>query len=176
MGRQLNFYIDDTTKKSIFDSIFEKGFTVYSQYQDTMEIVIVNQNFSLERSLTNKFFLHKKEFGNLKMKEEYFEGRTNLRIDSYDAPVIELSFGNIVHEKMNIYRSRIYVVLQYFDENGNTIEKNSTILKEYNALVRLIKKNVSFRDIPKGENGEYVSKAYVSDSVKILADNGYRVW
>ncbi len=77
---------------------------------------------------------------------------------------------------MNINRSRLYVVLQYFDENGNTIEKNLTILREYNALVRLIKKNVSFQDIPKGENGEYVSKAYVSDCVKMLADNGYRVW
>ena len=64
----------------------------------------------------------------------------------------------------------IWIANQYNDEDGRQIKKDDLFLRDYQMLVRWIKKNVSYQEVKKGE---YLIKEYASDELVILQDEGF---
>ena len=57
---------------------------------------------------------------------------------------------------------------KYYADNGTIIQKDIALVKDYQKLVRWIRKNVPYRKIPKG-NSEVME--YASESLDELYNN-----
>jgi len=114
------------------------------------------------------YFLYKPEYG------EYFikEGPI-VRIDQITSPVIEFIRTSIVHDEKIIRRGGIWIETKHYDSSGELVEKKAELVKDYNRLVRWIKKNVPFRGVPKGD---YIVKEYANDEIMELVKQGYRLF
>jgi hypothetical protein len=52
------------------------------------------------------------------------------------------------------------------------VPKDSVLTKEYNTLVKWIKKNAHYQEVKKGE---YVIKEYITDNMKSLEESGFKL-
>ena len=93
-------------------------------------------------------------------------------IDQITSPVIEFTRTNIVHDKKVVRRGRIWIETKHYDSSGELVEKKEEFVKDYNRLARWIKKNVPFREIPKGD---FIVKEYTNDELMELVKQGYRL-
>ena len=84
---------------------------------------------------------------------------------------VELVKNALLENKSKkVYSGRIWIGTYFYDENGNTIMKSNEFIKDYEKLVRWIKKNVPCRS---RKIGKYVYKLYISDEILELEASGF---
>lgn len=91
-------------------------------------------------------------------------------INTIESPVIEFSKTVINEEKKKVLRGRLWISPWYYGKDGSAIKKEELFIKDYEKLVRWIKKNVPYQQI---KAGDYVVKEYASDEIVALQEDGF---
>lgn len=166
MGKQITFYVEKELEEKLIQQLFNEGFVIVAEDLENKELVTYDE---LQKVNPKAYimYLYKNNFGKLIIDKE-----CEFRLDSLRSPVIELTRTLIKNDKKIIIRGRVWVETKYYDENGEVIIKDSILTKEYNSLVKWIKKNVPFQEVIKGE---YVIKEYVTDHIKSLAESDFKL-
>ena len=164
MGRQINFYANKEVERQFINFVQSKGYVfLYDNFENGVFAVVENIDEYRERTI----YMYKDEYGKC-----YWNTRIN-QIDSLRSPVIEFSKTMINHEEKRILRGRIWVGTQYYDENGYIVRKDPNLIKEFESMVRWLKKRVPFQEARIGKTGNEKWKNYICDDMKELADEGY---
>ncbi len=166
MGKQINFYIEKELEEKLIQQLFNEGFVIVAEDLDNKELVTYDE-FQKVNPKVYIMYLYKKEFGKLIIDKE-----CEFRLDCLRSPIIELTRTLIKNDKKIVTRGRLWVETKYYDENGEIILKDSILTKEYNSLVKWVKKNVPYQEVMKGE---YVIKEYITDNMKSLAESGFKL-
>ncbi len=171
MGKQFNFHSDEETQKSIVSYILSKNFIIFAKFKKTDELIIIKDLdfYTVNRcKLDNTVYLYKKEFGKLD-NVDFFDkyGRLFSNINS-KLPVFELTLSRINYESNIVDRGRLYMQKD-FVENDEWVSKPDYFNKEYNSLVRQIKKHFNIVEFP---CGKHVYKEYMTSEIIDLVDKG----
>jgi len=166
LGRQINFYMSKEVENEFFKFLKKENFEF---------LIRDNKNNVLTRLYEIKYsefnqnyaYLYKPEYGEYFIEEEPF-----VDIEPITSPVIEFIRTYINNDEKTITRGRIWIETKYYDSSGELVEKNAEFIKDYNRLVRWIKKNVPFREIIQED---YVEKEYANDEIVELVNQGYRL-
>lgn len=159
MGKQINFYMSENVQVSFIEYLKQNEF-VFLDYNAQ----IVEQPFS-----TNVYglYLYKQNYGDVIMRQDIKQN-----MDIIKSPVIEFNKTKIKLEEKRVLQGRIWISDRYFDENGALIKKDTSFVKDYQMLMRWVKKHVPYQEIKKGE---YLIKEYVNDELKDLQEDGFKL-
>lgn len=157
MGRQIIFYMSKSIQTSFIDFLLERGFIFLDK-----NALLVNQAKS---DNVTYVYLHKENYGNILMSKV-----AGIGIDALNGSIIQFRKTMIKEEEKTILQGRVWMEPQYYADDGTLMRKNELLLKDYQLLVRWIKKRVPFQKIKKGE---YYVKGYVNDELKDLQEKGY---
>lgn len=159
MGKQINFYMNENVQASFIEYLKQNEF-VFLDYSAQ----IVEQPFS-----TNVYglYLYKQNYGDVIMRQDLTQN-----MDIIKSPVIEFNKTTIKLEEKRVLQGRIWISDRYFDENGALIKKDASFVKDYQMLMRWVKKHVPYQEIKKGE---YLIKEYVNDELKDLQEDGFKL-
>ncbi|MDD3303772.1 MAG: hypothetical protein PHP54_02530 [Clostridia bacterium] len=166
MGRQINFYMDSETEERFGQFVFENELSIL--YEDKKDILWVNDITYGERKL---FFVPQNNIS--KVYTRKIENDLII-LNIWNSYVIEYVRTHSFSKEKKIYRGRIYVIPDYFDENEQRVYKDESFLKLYERLTRWIKKNCP---MTKYVQDNYNEKAYMSARIKELVEReGYKLW
>lgn len=159
MGKQINFYMSEKVQTSFIEYLEQNQF-VFLDY---------NAQAVAQPFLTNVYslYLYKQNYGELFMRQD-LEHIT----DIIKSPIIEFRKTTIKLEEKKVLRGRIWISDRYFDEKGALIKKDMSFVKDYQMLMRWVKKHVPYQEIKKGE---YLIKEYVNDELKDLQEDGFKL-
>ena len=161
MGRQVNYYMDEETKKRFQEYILSQGLCIITDYGE-----VVNNIF-----YGIKLYIVKPE--DMKKIKMLVTSNGIRYIDEDESYVIECCPGVLRKEEKLIINGRIYVILSYINEKDEIVHKDKEILRTYEKLGRWIKKNCPMTEYV--EDG-YLCKAYMSSEVKrMVEEEGYRL-
>lgn len=135
MGRQINFYMGPETERSFFAFLREKGYKIiHFDMEQRKEVEITDTNNISDM----KWFLalYKQSYGELVFKDNSWGADI---IDFDETPAIEFTRTKIWEDEEKMYRGRLWFS-SYIDFRDE--ETCKLFVKEYNQLVRWIKKNV----------------------------------
>lgn len=166
MGRQINFYMDEQTKFNFVRFLADEGFLFVSDHGSETQYLTaaeVNQEFLV--------CLYKKEFGKI-IRTIRTTPFTYSYIDRRFNPVIEYQIPIVKHEEKRIIGGRLWLTSDSFlDSNAD----RDVISKQYNRLVRWIKKEIPYQDVRRNPNLKN-DKDYISDSLAgLFCREGYRL-
>lgn len=152
MGRQINFYMDKEIEKLFIDFLFEKGFKIY--FHD------FGKNKDTETQKGNDInswylILHKESYGRL-----VYNKHSQNEIDVMYSPVFEFIRTDIDKTKQVIKRGRIWKSSEIIFQDDET---ESLFTKDYNAIVRWIRKNAPRQNYYDGFD---IRKDYISNKIK----------
>lgn len=162
MGRQINFYMNKTIETDFIEFVMHSGFIML--WEDVINkqckkiVDISNDN---ERSWL--LILYKEEYGELIHENQYWD-----RINRIKSPIIEFTKTGIDKNKNSIRQGRIWIGS---DCVFNSEESKTMFIKDYNKLVRWIKKNVPYQEY---YHNNHTAKGYINDDIKLLVEKGYR--
>ena len=157
MGRQINFYMSESVQAEFMEFLKQNQFIYYDYYTNKVENPADKKLYAV--------YLYRENYGVFLRKKN-----DNRYIDDMDGPVIEFSRSIINAETKKITRGRLWMMDWYFDEAGNKVKKNELLTKDYEKLVRGVKKYVPYQEyIQKG----YILKGYINDEVIELQKQGY---
>ena len=166
MGRQINYYMSEEVDNKFIEFIKEQNYEFL--FYDFKNNALIRLNKEKYNEFNEKYaYLYKPEYEELFMKDEPL-----VRIDQIASPVIDFTRTNIDHDEKIVIRGRIWIETKYYNSSGELVEKNAELVKDYNRLVRWIKKNVPFREIIQED---YVEKEYANDEIVELVNQGYRL-
>lgn len=154
MGKQINFYLDEQIQSQFVDYLTQCGFVLLNIDADEVE-ADSNSIFSV--------YLYKNNYGALICTQNAMK-----QINSIRSPVIQFKKIIIKMDQQTILRGRLWMEDKYYADNGTIIQKDIALVKDYQKLVRWIRKNVPYRKIPKG-NSEVME--YASESLDELYNN-----
>lgn len=158
MGRQINFYMSNDVQERFID------------FLNKNEFVFVDCNASMINDILDDskrdIYLYKQDYGNIIMSQN---NKSN--IDSLKSPIIEYIKTIIKEEQQTVLRGRLWIETKFYNEKGEVINKEESVLKDYQMLVRWIKKNVPYQQIKKKDH--YI-KGYINDELKELQERGFR--
>lgn len=157
MGKQINFYMSKTTQRDFVEFLKQNNFLFLNRDSAVID------DISFDNIST--VYLYKRDYGNIIRHQSDIKD-----LDIIKSSIIEFSKTRILKEKKKILRGRLWISTQYYDENNMIIKKEGVIIKDYQRLVRWIKKNVPYQNIQKGE---YYVKEYASDELVALQDEGF---
>ncbi len=181
MGKQINFYMEEEVTEKILEYAFSKGFIVYGRLKENMkEVVIENFDFYVlnKEKFVHGFYFYKEKYGEI-ITKDVFRGSPvpQQEIDTYYSPVIEFSPSKVKYEENRISRGRVWVGTYYLekDKDGNviTIYKDQSLIKDYEALVRFIKKFIKNREV---QFEEHTLKVYITEKALELYENGMEIF
>jgi len=165
MGRQINFYMDEKIQDLFVDYIFHQGFVVMYTDSNKKELVVCENKNNLNQEYY--LFIYKKVFGELVCDENF-----NYELNVVDSPVIEFTKTMVKDEGKTIIRGRLWMETKYYDENNNLLLKAPKLTDEYNLLVKWIKKHIPFQEVM---CGNHIIKEYISNDMKGLLNNGFKL-
>ena len=157
MGRQINYYMSEKVQENFIEYLIQNQFVFLDYYAKTVEQPLSKSVY--------RMYLYKPEYGDIVMRKD----RDDI-LDVSVSPVIEYNKTTIREEKKQVTSGRIWVEIKYYDENGEIITKNDSLVKDYGKLNRWIKKNVPCRERPLGK---YVYKEYINEEIMELREKGY---
>lgn len=170
MGRQYNFYISPEQDLKFIKYLFEEGYKIVVphafivdndiRYDYTFDKIEIYQDINSFLSIQEQHFysveIYKGEWGGLVKKECE-------RIDYEKSPIIEYN-RCFIHEYKNfLSRGRLYIRTYY----KNEIEYFDTVYKEYQKLVRVMKKNIDYKDY-EFDDGRHLSWPASQEAIDIL--------
>lgn len=156
MGKQINFYMSHKVQEVFMEFLTQNNYIFINDRGDS----ILNPN----SNEIHRLFLHKPDYGAVIMRQG-----DNVGIDAIKSPVIEFNKTLVRNEKKRIRRGRLWISTQYYEENL-LVKKKGLFLKDYELLVRWVKKNVPYQEY---ENGGYVLKEYINSEIIELQEKGY---
>ena len=157
MGKQINFYMSEKKQESFIDFLRQNNFAFLDSSANEIEQI------SSTSSMT--FYLYKADYGKIQTRNA-----NPGSMDTIKSPVIQYSKTIIKTDQKKILRGRLWISDQYFDDEGNLTKKNDRFIKDYQKLVRWIKKVVPYQMIKKGE---YLVREYVDDDIKEMQEKGF---
>lgn len=157
MGKQINFYMSEVIQNRFIEYLCHNHF-----------IFLDKNSAIIDEPKSNNIlggYLYKHDYGNIIMRQDI-----NDYMDSIKSPVIQFGKTIIKEEKHRILRGRLWVEDKYYDEEGKLLIKERELLKDYQMLVRWVKKNVPYQKIALDE---YFTKEYVNDELIELQGKGF---
>lgn len=152
MGKQINFYMNDSTQNRFFDFVRENQFIFLSYYGETIDNI--NEYYD--------FYLYKREFGDLSFKDY------DKSLDTLNSPVIEVIKSRIKGQK--VLRGRIWVSDIFYKKNIDNLEYCKKYMDAYQILYKWIKKNVPYQEVMMGG---YAIKEYADDVFTDIENKGF---
>jgi len=159
MGRQINFYMSEKVQTEFIEFLEQNNFLYVDYYVDKTVHPSCKDEYMV--------YLYKEAYGELVKKFD------DTVYDNSHGPVIEYSKTLIREDKKTITRGRLWMTDWYFDEAGNKVKKNELLTKDYEKLVRWIKKHVPYQVY---NHKGYMLKEYINDEVIELQKQGYIYW
>ena len=156
MGKQINFYLDEQTQNQFIDELAANDFVALSAFA---------QAVSVKESSVYSVYLYKPSYGEL-----IFTRWKTPQIDALKSPVLQFRKSTIKADQRKICRGRLWVADKVVLEGGALLQKSEALLKDYQKMVRWIKKRVPYRKIPK--DGLAVP-AYASQVLDELLGSGF---
>ncbi len=155
MGRQIYFYMSEAVQAELIEFLKQNQYVYYDYYANKVENVADKKLYTV--------YLYKENYGEF-LRNNY------RRVDFMNGPVIEFSKSMIDAETKRLIRGRLWMDSWYFDEAGNKVKKSELLTKDYEKLVRWVKKHVPYQEY---EQKGYILKEYISDEVIELQKQGY---
>ena len=166
MGRQIIFYIEKELQDEFIQFAFGQGFVLIAQDHEIQQFVKCKQLSDI-KPLYNGLYFYKEIYG------PYYNTKwSNYHMNDVESPVIQFSRNAVNHEKKQVSQGRIWMQPKYYNVQGEIIEKDSQLTKDYNILVKYIKKCIPYRGIKLGNR---IYKEYVSDYIMKLYEEGYHL-
>lgn len=147
MGRQYNFFISPKQDLDFIKYLFESEYEIIVprfyecngdiKYDFTLNNLIIYEkydDFITFHEQYHKLWIYKKCWGYLQKDEMSF-------FNELRSPVLEYFRCSIYTKNNFVSRGRLYISTQYKDE----IDSYDIIRKEYQKLVRIIKKNIKYK-------------------------------
>ena len=159
MGRQINFYMSEQIQAEFIAFLEQENFLYVDYYVDKTVHPASKDVYSV--------YLYKEAYGKLVKK---FDDKV---YDSSNGPLIEFSKTMMKEEEKKIIRGRLWMTDWYYDETGNKVKKNELLIKDYEKLVRWLKKHIPYQEY--NQKG-YILKEYINDEVIELQKQGYTYW
>ncbi len=162
MGRQINFYMSELVEKEFFELLSSKGYKIlYEGYAgDNIQELTSYDGLDRKKWL---IVLYKDFYGSL-----IYANERETEINRDYSPVIEWHRTIIDDHKKIIHRGRIWMS-GWIEFEDFAIEEQ--FKKDYNSLVRWIKKNVPKQEYMK--KGHTLTR-YMNEELKIYEDQGYK--
>ena len=157
MGRQINYYMSPKVQENFVEYLIQNQFVFLDYYAKTVEQPLSKSVY--------RMYLYKPEYGDVVMRKDCKD-----ILDVPKSPVIQFNKTSINEEKKKVIWGRLWVEIKYYDEKGEIITKNDSLVKDYGRLNRWIKKNV-----PRYEyrSGKHVYKEYINDEILELQKEGF---
>ena len=156
MGRQINFYMSEEVQAEFIDFLKQNGFVYFDSRENKVENIADKKYYAV--------YLYKESYG------EFCGKKNNRNINDYDDPIIQFCKTLINPEAKTLTRGRLWMTDWYFNEAGNKVKKSELLTKDYEKLVRWVKKHVPYQEY---EQKGYILKEYISDEVIELQKQGY---
>ncbi|MBQ4059989.1 MAG: hypothetical protein IJD40_13835 [Lachnospiraceae bacterium] len=162
MGRQINFYMSEAVEREFFEFICSNGYK------------ILYRNFIDERieNLVSYDEVNKKKWLLVLYKDSYgsiiFNDDRETEINRNYSPVIEWCRTILDNDEKVVRQGRIWISSWIEFENPLMEEQ---FKKDYNSLVRWIKKKVPKQEYMKKG---HTLKRYMNEELKIYEDQGYK--
>lgn len=162
MGRQINFFMSKLVEKEFFDLLCRQGYSIFYEDYKEKRIRKVMSYDELDESMW-LILLYKDVYGSL----TYLDNE-KLRIDKLNCSVIEWCRTVVNVEEKTVKRGRIWMSDLI---NFESSEKETQFKKDFNSLMRWIRKNV-----PRQENNHngYIIKEYINDEIIYYMNKGYQ--
>ena len=188
MGKQINYYVDENSYKQVVEKALSMGFVVLYEecvggkpghweyeyhWYDTMPNFPFNETHyffnpalgSFRNTLDNKEYLTWEE-----IKER------KLFLGCMFAPMIEASCSLVSDKDKFMVSNRLYIRSDYYDSQDLLVKQSEAFLKQYDSLVRTIKKLAPRRKIPcLPPYQDCVRNEYMTDYMFKLHQNGYEI-
>ena len=168
MIRQLNFYMSNRFRQEFENYLMKEGFN-YLDKGNCEEVTYIDS-----KDIAHYFYvyLYKQGFGNIYLNDtgivKYIDGCYN--------PVIEYIRANVKVDQHRITRGRVaFSANEMYDENAN----RELVIKEYNRIIRWLKKHLVYKDIEVErftycKNGGYTIKGYIDEyALKMIIEDGF---
>ena len=169
MGRQYNYYISPEEDKNFMKYLADNGYVILNiqmGYNDekkenvctweTIQLYDGSGKYKEDFSLPYLTFIYKEEWGNLVNNKNYVEVVSK-------APVIEQIHCMVDAEDNRLSCGRLYLCTDYKE----LISSYDTIYREYQKLVRVLKKNIAYKDYT-FEDGRYMGWPSSQQAVDII--------
>lgn len=157
MGRQIEFQMSEKTQNEFIEFLKQNNYIFLDSNKNTVKELGSEKVFYC--------YLYKTNYESITMKKV-----DNQIIDDSRSYVIHFKKTSVDYKSKKVYSGRIWIGTYFYDENGNTIMKSNGFIKDYEKLVRWIKKNVPCRS---RKIGKYVYKLYISDEILELEASGF---
>lgn len=158
MGKQINFYMSKVTQGDFIEFLKQNNFLFLTRNSAVIDDISFDD--------ISTVYLYKQDYENIIRHQSDV-----IDLDIIKSSIIEFSKTRILKEEKKILRGRLWISTQYDDDEDNMIiRKEELIIKDYQRLVRWIKKNVPYQNIQKGK---YYVKEYASDELVALQDEGF---
>lgn len=156
MGRQINFYMSEAVQAEFMEVLKQNQFVYYDSRANKIENPEDKKYYAV--------YLYKERYG------EFLRTNDNRNIDDYNGSVIQFCKTVINTENKKLTRGRLWMDGWHFDEAGNKVKKNELLTKDYEKLVRWVKKHVPYQVY---NHKGYLLKEYINDEVIELQKQGY---
>lgn len=157
MGKQINFYMNESVQNQFMEWLKKNEFQFVDYYSKPIS--------QPENKEVLGAYLYKPEHGEILLHSDG-------RMDSIKSSVIEYSKTVVKEAEKKVLRGRLWIETQYYEQSGNIIKKPEQFLKEYQRLVRWIKKYVPYQEIAVGNS---FIKEYINDEMKQLKESGFNL-
>ncbi len=172
MGRQINFYMNKEVEKRFMEYVLELNFCIIELNDVNKKLKYTNEINNLNLIKDNNIYIYNKEYGEL----SFFDNDIKYGFSDITSSVIQFSRTIFNEKEKTIGIGRISYEHKYYADDGTIIEKDIRLLKDYEKLVRWIKKNVPYQIIDRGtiDRGPFITKDYVNDDLKEKYEGKYR--
>lgn len=173
MGRQYNYFISPKEDKNFVKYLLDNNFIILEPQKEIknndetwnweeLKICKCSKQNDEDFFIPYKTYIYKKEWGELKQNQKgYFDFVMK-------SPVIE-HIHCLINSENRLSRGRLYFPTYYKDE----IEAFDTIYKEYQRLVRKMKKNIIYKDYV-FKNGKRIGWPFSQEAIGII-ENGCKI-
>lgn len=144
MGKQINYYMGYNEFLTVAQKALDLGCTIFRS--DDGKIIGGNDiGFITEDE--SSYWFHLPEAGELSISvskngQEYIGG-----YNATGNAIIEAKYSRIDKERKLIFRSRLFVISGYYDDNGAWVERPDCLTKTYEKLVRTAKKVAPYTEL-----------------------------
>ncbi|MBE5943174.1 MAG: hypothetical protein E7264_11645 [Lachnospiraceae bacterium] len=162
MGRQINFYMSEAVEREFFEIICSNGYKIlYRNFIDErIEKIVSYDDVNRKKWL---LVLYKDSYGSIIYNDE-----KKIEINRNYSPVIEWCRTILDSDEKVVRQGRIWIS-SWIEFEDFAIEEQ--FKKDYNSLVRWIKKKVPKQEYMK--KGHTLTR-YMNEELKIYEDQGYK--
>lgn len=168
MGKQYNFFMGKEDEDLFMEYLLQNKYLVYQDDTSGKPKIIDRfpEPFSNKGCFT--LYIYRPDFGKIK----FAKNGDKFFLDAGEAPVIEFARTTVRPERKEIQVGRIWVKMQYYDEEGRIIKKNDKLSIGYNDIKKWIKKRLKKVELQLED--VHIKGDFSESLVKLIIKEGYR--